>query len=181
MTTQKTERTIRKDSVYCRTQIVDLLQSLFVAECIAPSERIWLASAWVSDIAVLDNTGLRFSGITSRWESRKIRLTEVLVELALRGSEIIVITNQDEHNEAFKQRLKSAGELHGVGQKIRIRHIAEHHTKALLGDNFYLDGSMNFTRNGIEINGETIRLELASDRIAQARLEFNNLFNSARS
>jgi len=181
MTIQETQRTIRKDSVYCRTQIMDLLQSLFAAECIAPSRTIWLASAWISDIEVIDNTGLRFSGVTSRWESRKIRLTEVLVELALRGSEIIVVTNQDEHNEAFKQRLKNVGELHGVGHKIQIKRLAEHHTKALLGDNYYLDGSMNFTRNGVELNGETIRLELAQNLIAQTRIEFDNLYGSTRS
>ena len=81
-----TSRVIRKDSVYCNSQIRDLLQSLFAAEFICPSSHLWLVSAWVSDIPVLDNTGMGFAAISPRWGPRKIRLSEVLVELAAQGS-----------------------------------------------------------------------------------------------
>jgi len=169
-------RVIRKDSIYCSSQAGDLLQSLFAAEFLFPSETLWLVSAWVSDIPVLDNTGMGFSGISSRWGPRKIRLSEVLVELAIEGSTVIVVTNQDPHNEGFKQRLGMRADLDGVNESVHIFDKAELHTKALLGDTYYLDGSMNFTQNGIQVNGETISLVLDQNDVVRARMEYQDLY-----
>ena len=169
-------RLIRKDSVYCSSQVQDLLQSLFAVEFIYPSSTLWLVSAWVSDIPVLDNTGMKFSAVSSRWGPRKIRLSEVLVELAVQGTTIIVVTNDDLHNEGFKQRLAMKADLVGVSGSVHIFEREQLHTKALLGDTYYLDGSMNFTQNGIQVNGETISLVLDQNDVVRARMEYQDLY-----
>ena len=165
-------RLIRKDSVYCSSQVQDLLQSLFAAEFIYPSSTLWLVSAWVSDIPVLDNTGMSFSAVSSRWGPRKLRLSEVLVELAVQGSTVIVVTNDDLHNEGFKQRLAMKADRVGVSGSVHVFEREELHTKALLGDAYYLDGSMNFTQNGIQVNDETISLVLDMDDVQRARIDY---------
>jgi len=170
------KRVIRKNSVYCSTLASDLLQSLFVAEFVSPSEKIWLVSAWISDIPILDNTGLGFSGVSPRWGPGKIRLTEVLVELATRGTTVIVATNQDTHNDGFKQRLSMKADEAGVSEIVHIIEERELHTKALLGDNYYLDGSMNFTNNGLEVNDETLSLVLEPDDVVRARMEYEAIY-----
>jgi len=165
-------RVIRKDSVYCASQIKDLLQSLFAAEFICPSSHLWLVSAWVSDIPVLDNTGMDFAGISSGWGARSLRLSEVLVELAGQGSTVIVVTNDDLHNEAFKQRLLMKAEMVGVRESVHAFEKEVLHTKALLGDTYYLDGSMNFTQNGIQVNDETVKLVLDPNDVQTARIDY---------
>ncbi|HCV99951.1 MAG TPA: PLD-like domain protein [Acidimicrobiaceae bacterium] len=167
-----TSRVIRKDSVYCNSQVRDLLQSLFAAEFICPSSHLWLVSAWVSDIPVLDNTGMGFAAISPRWGPRKIRLSEVLVELAAQGSTVIVVTNDDLHNANFKQRLMMKANQLGVDGSVHALERDELHTKALLSDAYYLDGSMNFTQNGVEVNDETISLVLETDDVQRARIEY---------
>ena len=41
-------------------QLPDLLQTILVAELIAPSQCLWLVSPWISDIPVVDNTANTF-------------------------------------------------------------------------------------------------------------------------
>jgi hypothetical protein len=45
------------------------------------------------------------------------------------------------------------------------------HEKGLIGENFYLRGSMNFTYSGIYINDEHIELTTEPDQVARAILE----------
>jgi hypothetical protein len=39
----------------------DLLQSLFAAELISPSRKLWLFFAWISDVEILDNLARQFA------------------------------------------------------------------------------------------------------------------------
>jgi phosphatidylserine/phosphatidylglycerophosphate/cardiolipin synthase-like enzyme len=52
----------------------------------------------------------------------------------------------------------STPELTALDVAVRF-HIAEElHTKGILGDGYYLAGSMNFTYNGITVNEEALNL-----------------------
>ena len=128
------------------------LQSLFVAELIRPSPRIWISSPWISDIPLVDNTARQFGSLVPSWPASWIRFSVVLGTLVDRGSEIVVITNYDRNNVDFLSRLELLDEIN-PGQ-VHVIKTATVHEKGILTDNFTLDGSMNFTYRGVNINQE---------------------------
>jgi phosphatidylserine/phosphatidylglycerophosphate/cardiolipin synthase-like enzyme len=46
------------------------------------------------------------------------------------------------------------------------------HEKGLVGDDFYIAGSMNFTYRGVTLNQEMVTVFTAPDSVAMARLAF---------
>jgi len=151
-------------------QIPDLLQTIFIAELIYPSACLWLVSAWLSDIPILDNTANSFISLQPLWNRQKDSLSQILIALAEKGTTIHIATNSESHNYAFMETLKSQ-----IAEgKIPIQlHIEKQlHAKGLLGDNFYLAGSMNFTYNGITINEEALTYETSPEIIAEQKLIF---------
>ncbi|MEH2197457.1 phospholipase D-like domain-containing protein [Nostoc sp.] len=59
-------------------------------------------------------------------------------------------------------------------------HITEElHAKSILGDGYYLAGSMNFTYNGITINEEVVTYETSPEAIAEQQLIFTNRWGGA--
>ena len=48
-----------------RAEIRELLEGIFVAELLVPSESIWLVSPWISDIDILDNRCGQFSSASA--------------------------------------------------------------------------------------------------------------------
>jgi hypothetical protein len=172
-------RVIRKSSRYCDLQAADLLQSLFVVEFICPSRVLWLVSAWVSDVPVLDNSAGGFVGIDPAWDVRQMRLSEVLVALAARGTQIVVAANTDDHNRAFVERLHSTSLQFGVGDLVQVGLHPHLHAKGLLGDDYHLHGSMNFTHNGLRILTEELVLDLDPDHVQRTRLDYLEWFGPA--
>ena len=59
----------------------------------------------------------------------------------------------------------------GVDHDIQVRRVETLHEKGLIGDHFYLRGSMNFTYSGIHINDEHIELTTDSEQVTRALLE----------
>ena len=143
-----------RDIYAARSNLVpaEFLQSLFVAELIRPSSRLWLSSPWINDIDVVDNTARQFGGLVPGWPSSWIRMSDVLGALLDRGAEVVVISNYDPRNAEFLSRVALLREMH-PGRVHAIR-SAEVHEKGILSDNFTLDGSMNFTYRGVNISQE---------------------------
>jgi phosphatidylserine/phosphatidylglycerophosphate/cardiolipin synthase-like enzyme len=147
---------------------VDLLQSLFVAEVIRPSRRLWISSPWISDIEVIDNTARQFGTLEPDWPAARVRLSAVLGSLLARGTDLVIVVNEDSHNEDFISRMESLAEVY-PGQVHLIR-SANLHEKGILGDDFTLNGSMNLTNNGVAINEELLIYRSNPERVAERRL-----------
>lgn len=151
-------------------QIPDLLQTIFVSELLNPSKCIWLVSPWISDIPVIDNTANTFLCLEPAWHRSRIRLSQVLTTLAERGTRVIIATRPDQHNRSFQEEIKLKSEY----QQLPVGfHISEElHAKGILGDGYYLSGSMNFTFNGIIANEEAITYETSPEIIAEQQVIF---------
>ena len=81
-----------------------------------------------------------------------MRLSDVLKAILEQGSDIVVISNHDQHNVEFLSRVEQLRSLYpGRAHIIQTDGV---HEKGILSDNFTLDGSMNFTFSGININQE---------------------------
>ena len=168
-------RKIFRSADTSNAEVRELLQAIFVAETILPSEEIWLVSPWLTDLEILDNRAAAFSAVSHQWGLRRIRLTELL-STALESSRLFVVTRPDQHNVRFTQKLQDLAEAAGTSKNLTI-HISETlHTKGLLGQDYYLNGSMNFTFNGVEILDEELDLDTSAVSIAQASIAFHERY-----
>ena len=152
--------------------IRDLFQSLFVAEMIHPSPRLWFFFAWISDVEVLDNSARQFSALESDWPAAPIRLSQVLRALLSRGVRVRLIIRADGHNLHFIATLKSLRARYG--DLVRWTIERSFHAKGLLGADYFLSGSMNLTSNGISVNGEHLVLRTDPAVIAGQAIELES-------
>jgi len=151
-------------------QIPDLLQTIFTAELLTPSQCIWLVSPWISDIPIIDNTANTFLCLEPAWSRSRIRLSQIIATLAEQGTTVHIATRPDPHNQTFLETLKTRND----GTNCHIHITEELHAKGILGDGYYLAGSMNFTYRGITINEETVTYEISPSIIAEQQVIFSN-------
>jgi phosphatidylserine/phosphatidylglycerophosphate/cardiolipin synthase-like enzyme len=151
----------------------DLIQNVLVTELIDPSPTIWLLSPWVSDIAVIDNRSGEFASLLPGLPARRARLTEVLLELARRGSQIRILMRNDPKNDLVRLRLADAGD---ASVNVTVSHVENLHDKGLLTSRFHVYGSMNFTYFGKEVNEEGVTVTADQDQIARANLDYQKRF-----
>ena len=149
------------------TQISELLQVIFAGEIIAPSRCVWLISPWISDISVIDNRANTFVFYDGSLSNRKLRLSQVLGKILNLGTTVRIITRPVEYNDSFISRMKSYTD---AGLPLIIKTADELHEKGLLGDYYYLSGSMNFTFSGISINQEAVYYQTNQQIVAENRI-----------
>jgi len=147
-------------------ELRDLLQSLFVAELLIPSRCVWLVSPWISDIPVIDNEANSFGQLAPEWPRGHVPLSRLLARMLSAGTTVHVATRDEERNRSFLSTIAS------IAETGRLRtHISEElHEKGLLGNDYYLSGSMNFTMAGIQINEEFVHLITDPADIARNRV-----------
>jgi hypothetical protein len=149
-------------------EIPDLLQAIFVAELLSPSRCLWLVSPWVSDIPVIDNRTNAFLSLDPIWTRSQVTLSQVLIRLAELGTTVRVATRPDTRNRAFLDRLFRASEAGSL--PIAMREEEDLHEKGILGDGFYLSGSMNLTYSGIALNEEAVHFIVSPADVSENRL-----------
>lgn len=173
-------RVIRKSHAQSASEALDLLGALFSAELALPSVCLWLVSPWVSDVEVLDNSVGTYGSLV-RFGRRPIRLAEVLVVLATSGTQVVVATTPDRHNDTFVRRLSQLGTDLRVTDRVRVLvdSTGKLHTKAMTGDDYALAGSMNITHNGIHLREEQVELHTEPSYVAQARMDAYDRFGGA--
>jgi hypothetical protein len=167
-----TSRRIFKSQTTGQAELRELLEMLFAAELLSPSRELWLVSAWVSNVEILNNEDGAYDSFMPDWGRRSLKLTETLCSLMLQGCSVTLVTNEAEHNKSIFEQLQSLACDWGVEQRLVLLRRETLHIKGILTDHFYLSGSMNLTFNGLTINDECIVLDTAASAIVQPRLEF---------
>ena len=171
-------RDIVRRSRYARNEVRELLQSIFVSELIQPSSELWLVSPWLSDIEVIDDAAGAFASIVGDAFGTSLTLSAALVSLAEAGTRVHVVTRPGD-SEDFRNALNR--HLFHSPQRDRVsqRTVETLHTKGLVGDDYRVMGSMNFTFNGIQLNDEIIRFDRSAEAIARIRLEFEQQYGDS--
>ncbi|KPF54095.1 hypothetical protein IP65_09865 [Novosphingobium sp. AAP1] len=154
----------------------DLFQSLFVAELIHPSPKLWLFFAWISDVEIIDNSAREFAALEPDWPAAPIRLSQVLRALLARGVELRLVIRVDGHNDYFIARLQTLKARYGDQIKWTVE--KSFHAKGLLGADYFLSGSMNLTLNGVSINGEHLVLRTDPAAVAEQSIELESRWES---
>lgn len=140
-----------------------MVQNILASALLTRPDHVYLISAWVSDVEVLDNSAGRFRALLPDLPETGIRLSEVLCELARGGSDVKVICWDSDHNNTFRDRLVTRGS----SLPIDIRMAEHQHNKMLIIENLAaMTGSMNFTWYGFNKNGEDLVLERETKQVA---------------
>tara|TARA_Y100001970_G_C14250273_1_gene871343 strand:- start:569 stop:1105 length:537 start_codon:yes stop_codon:yes gene_type:complete len=172
-----TTRRIFKNSVTGPQVLQELLQAIFVSELLVPSQNeIWIVSPWISDIPIIDNSSAGYDIINPDWRGRLIKLSEVLVQMSLSNMKLNIVTNFDDHNIAFHNRIEEKIYELSLGKNITLIKKDGTHMKGLLTDKGFLAGSMNFTQRGIFMNDEWIHYDISKKELPQVRLHFEEIF-----
>jgi len=102
---------------------------------------------------------------------------EVLATIVQRGAHLLLLTRPEGDNRRAVKRL---GALVGSdsAERIRMEFRAGLHTKVMVGDDYCLTGSMNFTRSGIEKNDETVTFSTDPERVGALRLELREQYGA---
>ena len=172
-------RVVFRTATAARTEIKELLVGVLAAELVAPSRRIWLVSPWLADIDLLDNRAAAFRGIGPGWGRRVIRLFDVLGELTRRGTDVIVATRPGAESDGTLAALRRAVGEGPAAARLHCETRAQLHTKGLLGDDYCISGSMNFTRNGIEHLDEVVTYLTDPAQVGALRIEFGQEYGGA--
>lgn len=160
-------RTLRT-SLVTGIRLDPVLAATLLAELLDPSEELWLVSAWVSDVAAVDNTRGDYDSLFADASARTYPLSEILALLTRSGTHLTVVTRPAEHNETFLGRLRHRAEP----QRWTLVQHADVHEKTLCGRNWLLTGSMNFTLRGMRVNDEAVTYKVSEAAAAQARIDF---------
>lgn len=147
--------------------IRDLLTSALLSELCHPSAELWIVSGWITDIPVLDNRHRQYDAVLGDVARSSLVLTEVLAELVERGCDLHVAVRAVDHNRRFLNRL---------GEQARTDRLHRYsspdlHEKLMVGSEWVMKGSMNFTWNGLQQNEEGIDFVVDSTVAGRERLE----------
>ena len=157
--------------------IRDTLQTLFLSEFLRPSPELWILSAWVSDVEVIDNTARAFSAVRPDWPADSIRLTEVVKALAARSSRLCVVVREVDHNAFFIRTLQDL-QLETEGRLgLAIEPTA--HEKTVVGQDYIFGGSMNLTQSGLTSSEEHVLLRVDRQAAASRRLALHERWSGS--
>jgi len=153
-------------------QLKETLAALLVGLSISP-QPLWLVSPWVSDFDLLDNRNGDWGNVNPSWGNRMVTFSELLVLAVRSGCELNLVTNTDEMNIRFYEKVKNSL---GENDSFVWDSFETLHTKGLLSNSFFLSGSMNFTYSGTNRNDEQIQLTDNPDQLLEVRLEFQERY-----
>ena len=166
-----TRRVLRKSRLAGMRDARTLLEIVLAAECLQPSDVLWVISPWISDVPVFDNRGGSFGAVLADAGERDVRLSEVLIRLAENGSRVVVATRDDDKNAPVLAALASYTPYRGT---IDVLTSNDLHEKTLAGDDFVVTGSMNFTQAGLDWNEEQVTLDTDPETVAAARRDLRS-------
>ena len=161
------ERTIRTSRA-TGIKADNLMEATMVAELISPSTDLWLVSPWISDVIAVDNS---YGFYDDMFENppNQLRLAATLGILSARGCRVKIATRPDPHNDAFLDRVTSAGpEI-----QVAIDEGEWVHEKTFCGQNWIITGSMNFTLSGMERNDEHTTYRYGGGLPSQTRIDLS--------
>ncbi|GAN75846.1 phospholipase D-like domain-containing protein DpdK [Acidisphaera rubrifaciens] len=148
--------------------IRDTLQTLLLSELLRPSPELWILSAWISNVEVIDNTARAFSAVRPDWPAASIRLTEVIKALANRSGRLCVVVREVDHNALFIRSLRDL-QLETDG-RLGLAIAPAAHEKAVVGEDYIFGGSMNLTLSGLTASDEHVLLRVDRQAAASRRL-----------
>jgi len=168
-------RKIFKNATASQHAAREMLSFVFAQELLTSSREVFIVAPWISNVVVFDNRLGQFMAVNPEWGRREVRLVEVIVAIAASGTTVHMHTRPDSHNKQFKWRIEEAMSDVGLSDRLRWSDGDPYlHTKGILTDRVFVDGSMNLTESGVGLNDETVSVSYEPADIAAARIHFGS-------
>tara|TARA_B110000211_G_scaffold235021_1_gene308551 strand:+ start:21087 stop:21689 length:603 start_codon:yes stop_codon:yes gene_type:complete len=165
-------RKIRTKTPLGKRHLKEVLGSTFAGLIISPEE-IWLITAWFTNFEILDNRSGNWSYLNPSWGNRMVTFVELLETAVLNGCKLNLVVNETKTNDTALNLLKSKL----VNEdNFRFEISKKEHIKGLITESCFIDGSMNLTFSGANINSEMLTLSGDIHEISEARIDFDNLY-----
>ncbi|MFF2818997.1 phospholipase D-like domain-containing protein DpdK [Kitasatospora cineracea] len=150
-----------------------LIRTALLAELAAPEadRSLWVVSAWISDIDLLDDSDGSFAYLLGDDPPDRCRLSDLLLLIAAVGTTVHVVTRPELSNQVFLTRLETHGDARS---RVHVIQDPRVHEKTICGADWMLTGSMNFTRNGLSANKEQITYTTDVAQVVQAVQELED-------
>jgi hypothetical protein len=155
--------------------ISDLLTSVLLSELCKPSDELWIVSGWITDIPVLNNRHRQYDAVLGDVARSTLLFTELLAELANRGCHLHVAIRHVDHNARFVNRLQDRARA----DRLSVYGSADVHEKIMVGNDWVMKGSMNFTWSGVQQNEESIDFVFDKTAAAHELLELRTRWMAA--
>jgi phosphatidylserine/phosphatidylglycerophosphate/cardiolipin synthase-like enzyme len=120
----------------------------------------------------LDNRTNSFTSLVGDWARDQVRLSAVLGHLLRRGTTVRVAARPIDHNRDFFTQLQQQAGQNTT--RLQITETESLHEKGILGNGYYLSGSMNITHNGISFNDEVLHFFTETETVAANRHLFTH-------
>jgi hypothetical protein len=165
-------RKIRTKTPLGKRHLKEVLGSTFAGLIISPEE-IWLITAWFTNFEILDNRSGNWNYLNASWGNRMVTFVELLETAVLNGCKLNLVVNETKTNDTALNLLKSklVNEVN-----FRFEVSKKEHIKGLVTESCFIDGSMNLTFSGANVNSEMLTLSGDSHEISEARIDFGNLY-----
>jgi hypothetical protein len=171
------DRQIFATSPELRRRLAEAFASFLVGELLAPGDEIWFVSAWISNVDCLDNRAGDFDTLLGPSPRRWIRFAEVLASLARSGRRVRIAIRDVPHNDFVVRQITTLLGPPAPGTGWTLKRSPDLHIKGFLGSTLFMSGSMNLTYNGITLNDEYVLLTRDPEKLAQARLQFQQSYD----
>ena len=171
-------RHIRKGMGRARYDVGHALESLFVAETISASPEIWIVSPWISDVVLIDNRGGRYEHLRLAGE-RTLKISDVLVFMASRfETRITVVVSDHEWASEFRMVLPRVFKEKNLEHLLNfiIKPQQELHEKSITTSDWQVSGSMNFTKQGIDVKDEVVAIDTSQRNASEAIIDLRQRF-----
>lgn len=161
------------------SEVQSILDLFFGLEVLEPSAPLWIVSAWLSDVPVLDNRGGALLSVAPGLPTRRVGVVDVLSSLIHRGGDVRVVVRDEPHNRTIVGRLRELEQRTTPGS-ITVEVRENLHDKLLVSEHLLIEGSMNLTHRGALANEEGVRVIGESEDIARQRAELERKFGGPR-
>lgn len=145
------------------TSLRDLISSAMACTLLRtswePNRPVYICSPWITDFTLFDNRYGQFEALVPSFRGQnRIQFSDVLLSIAA-STQVRIISKETEATKQFIVN-RSFG-THNVIVRMADESL---HEKGLLTPDFYLEGSMNLTYSGVNINREKVSFHSGDDR-----------------
>lgn len=153
------------------SQLADALASLIALELLSPGGRLYLISPRLGNMPIVRSPFGQFRALMPELGRSELQLGDALGVLAGRGSKVRVLYRpEDVHTDAFIARL---------APEVERRPVPRLDERGLVGERFYLRGSLEFDLGGVSAGDESVEISTDPEDVSRALLDAEQLWRRA--
>lgn len=161
-------RVIRSHTLGGIRQLADSLTSLLALELLAPGGRLYLISPRLGEMTAITSILGQFRALMPELGQSEMRLGEVLNLLASRSTTVRVLYRPgDDQTNTF---------INSLSSKVERKEVHRLDERSLIGERFYLRGSLEFKLGGIDSQEESVEITTDEEEVARALLDAEQLW-----